>query len=334
MMKMAIDTGFGRVKAQTESGQALNMPSLVAAFRPVRFSTGFESNGDPSSNLILERNGKTYFVGKSAQLQGVPQHTVDRERAVSEETELLVLAALGLLAGDNAHVELVAGLPVSHYASQKEEYSARLKQTHRFARVDSQGNRQEHYTVHIQGLKVIPQPLGTLFALLLDQYGQVQDGDLAKQNIGIIDIGYHTVDLARADNLTFIDRKSSSYPLGLHTIYSDVSESLNREHGIEAPPESLESVVSTGSIKIAGKEISIATEIDQACHQAADQITSKMKTLWPDRWQLDRIILTGGGANLLGNYLDLGEQGETAPRPVFANTDGYLRLAKRTWGDS
>lgn len=336
MIKLAADTGFGRVKALSVK-QAVSFPSLVAHYRDIRFKTGMEENGDPTSKLVLEHNGKRYFVGNAARRQGIAQNTIDRERTLSEEAKVLALAAFGLLVEESTeHINLVAGLPVSHYASLKERYESELKQTHYFDLLDLSGKPLANHIVNVHDLKVIPQPLGTLFNQLLDAKGNINRAELAGENVGIIDIGFCTIDLARADSLEFIDRKSASYPLGLFNAYSEISEEINRCFDIEAPPESLETVLASGQIKVGGKTYSIQKQKQQALIRITEQILSKVKTLWPDRWQLDRIIITGGGGQLLYNYLEhnLDHNTELSPKPVFANVEGYLKLAVRSWGDS
>ncbi len=335
MLKIAVDAGFGRTKALS-TDRSISFPSLVANFREVRFTTGMEGNGDPTSMLAIAHNGRRYFVGSAAGRQGIAQNTIDRERAVSEEAKLLTLAALSLLVEQTPEqVSLVAGLPVSHYSNLKERYLSELKQTHYFDLLDLSGKLIKNHVINVHEVKVIPQPLGTLFNLLLDEAGELSRPELAGENVGIIDVGYYTADLARADSLEFIDRKSASYPLGLFNAFNELSEELDRTLDIEAPPEILEKVVSTGKIKVSGKVVSIEQHKQQAFSRVAGQIISKVKTLWPDRWQLDRVIVTGGGGQLLFNYLNhaFDNQAELAPKPVFANVGGYLKLAARSWGD-
>jgi plasmid segregation protein ParM len=334
LKNIAVDAGFGRTKALSAE-RAISFPSLVAHYREVRFTTGMEGNGDPTSKMVIESNGRRYFVGSAAGRQGIVQNTIDRDRAISEEAKLLTLGALSLLMEESPeHINLVAGLPVSHYASLKERYISELKQTHYFDLLDLSGKTLNKHIVNVHEVKVIPQPLGTLFNMLLNEQGGLSRAELAGENVGIVDIGFHTVDLARADSLEFIDRKSASYPLGLFNAFSELSEEIGRSLDIEAPPETLENVVSSGQIKVGGKSVSIEKQKQQAFTHAAEQILSKVKTLWPDRWQLDRIIVTGGGGHLLYDYLklNLDQQAELAHKPVFANAEGYLKLAARSWG--
>lgn len=335
MKNYAIDAGFGRTKA-TDGKTTCDFPSLVAAYRPVRFISGMESN-DPTARMVLECDyGDRYYIGSAAARQGIAQSTIDKERAVSTEGKLLSLAAMGILAEEETeHVNLVAGLPVSHYSGLKNRYYNAMHQTHRFSLLKLTGEVEKQLIINVVNLKIIPQPLGTLFDMLLGETGEVERAELASENVGIIDIGYHTADMARADSLEFIDRKSASYPLGLFGAYSELSESINQEHGIEAAPESLEGVMKTGYITIGGGIVDVQRLTTQALKAAAGQIASKVKSLWPDRWQLNRIIITGGGGTTLYNYLvaALEEKAELAETAIYANVRGYYKLAARSWRD-
>jgi plasmid segregation protein ParM len=331
----AIDAGFGRTKA-TEGKRICDFPSLVAAYRPVRFVSGMEKKTDPTTRLVLQYENNRYYIGSAAARQGIAQNTIDKERAVGIEGKLLSLAALGILAEEETeHINLVAGLPVSHYAGLKNRYYSAMKQTHRFSLLKLTGEIERHLIINVVNLKIIPQPLGTLFNMLLSETGGIERAELAGENVGIIDIGYHTADLARADSLEFIDRKSASYPLGLFGAYCELSDSINQEFGIEAAPESLEEVMRTGLINIAGGNVNVEHLITQALEAAAGQIVSKVKSLWPDRWQLNRIIVTGGGGATLYNHLlaNIDEQAELAETAIYANVKGYFKLAARTWRD-
>lgn len=335
MKNIAIDAGFGRTKA-TDGKTTCDFPSLVAAYRPVRFVSGMESKTDPTGRMILEHEADRYYIGSAAARQGIAQSTIDKERAVSTEGKLLSLAAMGILAAEEVeHVNLVAGLPVSHYSGLKNRYYTAMKQTHRFNLLKLTGEVEKQCVINVVNLKIIPQPLGTLFNMLLSETGGIERAQLAGENVGIIDIGYHTADLARADSLEFIDRKSASYPLGLFGAYSELSESINQEFGIEAAPESLEEVMRTGYISIGGKSVGVQHLINQALKAAGAQIASKVKSLWPDRWQLNRIIITGGGGATLYNQLiaNLDEPAELVEAAIYANVRGYYKLAARSWRD-
>jgi len=59
--------------------------------------------------------------------------------------------------------------------------------------------------------------------------------------------------------------------------------------------------------------------------------------LWRDAWQLNSIIITGGGAVILGDYISrqMNRPGQAElvepDRATLSNARGYLKLARRVW---
>ncbi len=333
---IAIDAGSGRTKA-TDNDQWFNFPSLTANFTQVLYVTGMESDEDPTAHLVLECEGYRWFVGSAAAKQGIAQRTVDRERAVNEEGKLLTLAALGLLSdGDTQRYNIVTGLPVSHYSGLQERFLETMKKTHNYSFVSVTGKSKKDFVAEVDDIKIIPQPIGTLMDCVLDDRGNIANPDLARQNVGIIDVGYFTADVVRADSLEFIGQSSTSYPLGLFNAYTELSEGFNSAFGIEAAPETLETVMDTGKIVIRGKTHDVTEIRDHALDVAAKQIISRVKTIWSKTgWQIDKVIITGGGGSVLYEHLDKAFEGSTelAKEPFYANVNGYMKLACKTWNE-
>lgn len=334
MLKMAIDVGFGRTKGESSAGSRVDFPSVIGEFHPVKFISGMEN--DPASNLAIGYNYRHWFVGDSALKQSTPQATVDKERTISEEGLTLLAAAMTLLAPDKSteFINLVIGLPVMHYETLKQKYLTAAKTQHVVDRISLSGDKVDRKYFSVSDAKVLPQPFGTLFDRILNERGELIDKTLATGKIGIIDIGYNTLDLARADNLEYINPRSTSFSgLGMFTAFQALSTEIYRNMGIEIPPERIESVIRKGEIKVSGQPVSIEKYKWTAFQEAASQVLSRVKSTWPDRWELDQILITGGGAILLGGYLqsELGQQAQVVNNPVFANVAGYLKFAQRVW---
>lgn len=334
MVKMAIDVGFGRVKAQSSNGQKVDFPSIIGEFHPVRFISGAEST-DLSSRLVIEHNFKKWYVGESALKQSTPQATVDKERTVTTEGITLLLAAMSLMAEKNPEiVNLVVGLPVMHYETLKQKYLSAVCKPHLIDLLSLNGSVEKKLFLSVDGVKILPQPFGTLFDVLLNERGELVDSKLASGKIGVVDIGYNTLDLARSDNLEFINPRSTSFSgLGMFTAFQSLSLELYRNLGVEITPERIEPIIRCGELRVSGQMKSIIEYKRAALRAAADQIVSRIKSLWPDRWELDRILISGGGAILLGEYLlpALDGQAVLVHSPMFANVSGYLKFANRVW---
>jgi plasmid segregation protein ParM len=330
MENMAIDVGFGETKGVAGNGRRINFPSIIGDFHPVAYDSGMAEG-----NLAINYKSKKSFVGESALKQSVPRATVDTDRTVGEEGMTLLAAAMALLTDRSAiNTNLVVGLPVRNYEMLKNQYLQQTQTLHNVELLTLTGVPVERKYISVGEAKVLPQPFGAFFNLILDDKGGFVREDLAMGKVGIIDVGYNTLDLARADRLEYINPRSTSFAgQGIFNAFQTLSSEIYRKHKVEIPPERIEAVVRAGKLKISGNEISIHTEMETAFREAAAQIISRVKSLWPDRWELDLILLAGGGAILLAKYLlaEFGQQAIIAPEPAFANVNGYLKFARRLW---
>ncbi len=237
-MIKAVDLGFGQVKAITDT-QQVEYPAAIGTYRPVRFTSGLEAQ-DPVEKLCIEFEGKKYFVGSMAIAQSTPRVTMSSERFTSQEGLALMMSALLLLAGGQVEeVKLIAGLPVNEYAGLKKKYEDTLKGEHYVQRIDPTGDWGDFYRFNIEAVKILPQPIGTIFDKVLNDAGDLSNKQLASGRLAVLDIGKHTVDLALTDALQFIDRSSVSYSdIGLFDAFKDISLSL-KGNGYDLPADSL-----------------------------------------------------------------------------------------------
>ena len=333
-MIRAVDVGFGRVKGLGSSSQ-VSFPSVVGDFRPIRFTSGLEQK-DWVDRLCVEYRDRQYFVGSMAFKQAKARVTMNAQRFTSEEGMALLMAALALLADETVEtVKLATGLPVSEYARLKEDYREALEDRHEIKVLTPDGNELETFDFAIDDVKILPQPVGTIFDAVLDKSGGLAEKELAAGKVAVLDIGRNTVDMALTDSLSFVDRQSVSYDdIGLDDAYRDLSAELKSTLGVNIPPESIEPYLQSGVIK----KKSIGQEKERVFGDQAEKIASRVFNTWKEIWDIDKIIITGGGAVILGDYIAraLGSpeqleiyQDELA---TFSNVAGFAKFAKRAWG--
>ena len=62
MLNMAVDVGFGRVKALGDNGRTANFPAVVAGFQPLTFASGWKPR-NPSNRVsrpvLVDRGSST-----------------------------------------------------------------------------------------------------------------------------------------------------------------------------------------------------------------------------------------------------------------------------------
>ncbi len=327
-MIKAVDLGFGQVKGLSGL-RRVEYPAAIGSFRPVRFTSGMEGK-ELADRLCIQYEGKRYFVGSIAFAQSAPRVTMSADRFTSAEGMALMMSTLIMLAGSqHEQLNLIVGLPVNEFAGLKDKYSNALQGSHYIQLIDPTSKEGDFYRFDIEAVKVLPQPVGTIFDKVLDAGGELKDKKLAGGRVAVLDIGKHTVDLALTDALQFIDRSSVSYgDIGLFDAFKDLSIMLKSE-GYDIPADSLEPYI-TGQRQLD----CLPVIAGQAYASQAEKITSRVMNTWPDIWTFDKVFITGGGALLLGDYIKQAiatDKVEVCSEPTFTNCSGYYSFAKRLW---
>lgn len=332
-MLIAIDTGFGRTKAMA-SNKKISIPSVIDNFRPISFS-GI-SGRDRKKELCVGYRGKNYFIGDMAISQGSPVATLGADRFLDDEGMALMLTAMFLLCdGHGQDVSIVVGLPVTDYARLANQYRAIIRGDHEIKEISQKGNTVSNHRYHIKKTRIIPQPLGTVLSRVFDEDGEVISKSYMKKTIGVIDIGYYTLDLAVISNMQFIDRNSASYNhTGIHSILSEVSSDIYNKHGKQMSPEVMEDALRTGYTKVKGRAMSISDITEEAYKRYAETVASMVKNKWKNIDDIDTIVLTGGGSRLFGNgvaELIDHDNIEISDHGIYTNVCGYYRYALATY---
>ncbi|HEX2953572.1 MAG TPA: ParM/StbA family protein, partial [Bacillota bacterium] len=330
---IGIDLGFGFVKA-TNGEKDFIFPSVVGAGQDLTYRSELTTYVDPIENLSVSIEGKKYFVGDLAIRQSeILSRSLGENHAQEKNTKILLLTALALFVqGDSEEFNVVTGLPPSYYLAFKDELAEMVKGNHSII-INTDGTDRKK-TIVVDKVKIIPQPLGTLFQKLFNQNGVLEDKDMARSRIGIIDVGFRTTDFAVADKLEYIDKMSYSTATGMSNAYGLVSEHLRNQFRIYKENFELDEIIQEAKIKIAGKVHDLTQVKKEAFEQVAAKILTEMNSIW-DRRELDLIFVSGGGGKALADYL-LPEL-ETAvliEDSQIANVHGYLKLAQKVFGIS
>lgn len=333
-LKMGVDVGFSRTKAVASNGKEVDFISQTALFRKVKYDPNIA--GIPyHQRMVINLESEKFFVGESAGKQALANATVEKRRTVDKEGKLLLLGAMGnLIECSPEKVKLVVGLPVSNM-DLKNDYIQMAGGRHKFTFLTPDGGHYQDVTIDVEEVKVMPQPFGSLFDLILNNYGALTNAEAASGEVGVIDIGYGTTDFLRCVDLDFRDALSDSITgIGGYLIAKELSDLIYAKHGERIPLEDMDPIVRCGKMTFNGESLSVKEQLTEAKKISAESILSRAVSLWPDLRRLKLIVITGGAALLIGEYLAarLGKMAVVAKNPVFSNRDGYLKYAWRVWG--
>jgi len=162
---------------------------------------------------------------------------------------------------------------------------------------------------------------------------------MATQKVGVVDIGFRTTDFTILDHLRYIDRGSRTVDTGISKGFSVISNKLREKCGVGVELYRLYKAAEEGTIKMRGHGFSFEKIRDQVYSQLAATIANDLDRLWTDDWDIDHIILTGGGCRELARYLHPLITGNVIPidsnsDPRLNNVLGYAKYGRYIWGEA
>jgi PRTRC genetic system protein D len=329
LWRVGIDVGFGYTKIAwvDEEGvmHTLSFPSVLGRAEQranVRVGLGGVKRGRRIQTIGYR--GETYFVGQGALVESrLFSARQDAERIGSDEERILMLAALAKAGVSDALV--VTGLPVFWWDRRR-----RLVKSWRGEHHVTVNGKEQTITVH----EVLPvwQPIGSFYARFLDNRGVAVENGLQKRGFGVVDIGTNTTDFSGLINLRPVARLSGSVRVGVRDALGVISAHIAREYGVNRDVAELaEALEGRGTITVFQDDIPLEELAASACQSLSQQIVSAATGKWGQADRFYLVLITGGGASLVGKALRsvFPRNSETMRRCATANAEGFARYAQR-----
>jgi len=338
MQTIGIDVGFGFTKA-TDGKQTIVFKSIYGDATEIQFWVDFQDR-NLTEYFHVTMDGKSYFVGDLAEQQSdAVSFTLDQDRMIADFVRLFALTAAGLFLNKNQAGEeplrIVSGLPVGFYKQYHDRFRDALKGRHTITYFSPDGSRMTKKMI-IDAVQMLPQPMGSVLNLLMNEEGKITDTELAKQKIGVVDIGFRTTDYTVIDRLRYVEKSSRTMDTGISKAYAVIANKLRENGGVNIELYRLYDAVRKGTIKMRGQGFNFAKIRDQIYAQLATTIAGDMDRLWASDWDIDTIVLTGGGCQDLAAHLQPLITGNirTAPNkndPRLSNVEGYIKYGRYLW---
>ncbi len=336
MAVVGIDIGFGFTKA-TNGRDNLIFKSIFGEASDIQYREQLLGQTNQEEHLHLEIDGNSYFVGELAERQSnVRSFTLDQNQFIASFSRIMALSALSRMVQSNDPTRVVTGLPISYYRRHREEVIQLLTGKHEIAMLDAAGQRTTK-VINITHVRVIPQPFGTLFSHMLNDMAEVSNKRFVQEKIGIIDIGFCTCDCTIADKTRYSERGSHTWDAGIAKAFSAIAAQLQEQTGVSVELYRLYDAVARGQIKIRGKTIDLQALTEAAFKKLASSIAGEIERRWVDDWDIDVMVITGGGGAVLTKYLQPLLDGEVMALSEdtdvrLLNVRGYWKYGMNTWG--
>jgi len=312
------DLGMGANKLYGDPG-GLELPSHVAVngHQGVTKLTGLRHAAPP---LLVRTQHGEFYVGNGAHDWGRPVENLDYDRLTgAPEMRALLYGAFTRYVQTYGPipypVRLIAGLPLEPLSG------AQAKAHIRAVRAWLEGEHTWHadhqpYTITIDRVQVTSQPVGALFDYLLDEEGHYlpQRKKALKQEIGIISIGFNTVELLVVRDQKPVQRFTTGTTAGVRRLLEIVNQ-----RGLYSLGE-LDTRLRQGRLPLR-----------DALPVWEREVTGVIERAWGSAWRrFARILVVGGGALLLGQDFFYRFQGKAfvPDQPVLSIARGLYKLGR------
>ena len=320
-IKIGIDIGYSAVKVRG-NGVRATFPSVVGTPDRSRFSLSADDS------VVIEKNGQFFLVGQAAIEQSRFTHRrEDRAWITSEEYSILMLAAFSEVVSEPVNeVVIVTGLPAAFYESDKEELRSKFIGTHTVAR---DGRRSQQ--VNVRECRVIPQHFGTVLHAALNDKGEIASVPISTGRVGVIDIGGKTTGLLSVYRMSEVSRETASVNVGGWDVVRQMRNWLTTNcPNLDLRDHEIANAIANRRISYYGKVVDLTEPVGEVGANLAEQIIATATQLWSSAAKLDTILITGGGATLLGESITSKmQQAVVIDDPVEANVNGYWKFAIR-----
>jgi plasmid segregation protein ParM len=326
---IGLDVGYSHTKVVYDGGSTI-FPSLTGTADLSRFSAS--SN---HASRVISYSGIDHFFGEDAvDLSRLSVRREDRSWITSDEYSVLVRAALSYAIRPTALAEepisLITGLPLAFYAADRNLLHSRLSTISSLTWRQGDNIHPLYINLDAKSLRVVPQPFGSLFSQAFGTNGQIIDPALLQSQVGIVDIGGKTTNLLVASRARDVARASNSIPTGGWEVVRAVrahlaqtcSDANLRDHQIAT-------AIANNSFSYYGEQVNLAPVVSEVAAEFCQSIAAEASQLWGAGAELNTILISGGGANLIGNQLAAHFHRHADVRIVedaqTANAVGYYR---------
>lgn len=325
-MLVGVDVGYADTKAVRGTGSRhhVRFPSVVGTPQQSRF--GF-NGGD---EIIFLRPDHVQVGAGAIEQSYTLERREDRDWIESSLWMNCFYGALTeLTPAINMPVKVITGLPLAYF-DDKDRLKARLLGEHPVERL---GRGPQVF--HVLDCKVLPQPFGSLLYVAMDENGVLVSERHVNGKVGVVDVGGGTTNILFANELSERRKYSTSISTGVWSIVRNMKDFLDENYtDLNLSDHEIVQAIQDGYVAYYGNSEDLREPVREILTPFAESIVATANQWWEGGAAgLSDIIITGGGANLLGDTIkDAFGFGTIVDNPEYANAEGFLRFAHHLWG--
>jgi len=229
------------------------------------------------------------------------------ERYSTHEFKLLASFAIGELAKDFKEakegileVTIVTGVPTNDFNEDSVKGIMRvLKGDHNITVNDDSLN------IRVKEVKVLPQPVGTVYNEMLDKNGYLEAENYLDEQITIVDIGGGTVLIDTLINMNLSDTGRAQKETGAYKIFEAIANKCTKDNLSGITNSNIENILRNSEDDKyyykpnKNESYDISKHVRKSKIKYTRDLINIVNTTLKGTSKIDTFLFTGGGANLI-----------------------------------
>jgi len=329
---LGLDIGFGFTKCADGEDAVIFPSSLRRGFTPS------DSAGRPAvGGYDIAAPDGDYRVGDDTGSPSLLEDFARRPELLWDIcAQYLALTAVAPFSEQECPLHLVVGLPLSQTPQWEKPLAERLTGYHKIGIYQPDGGRANK-NIHIRKVRIVPHPLGTFATLILNARGYLRASPYRASKVALVDIGFRTTDVMVMTGGRLSHRGSGTIDMGMANGIEAIAAKFAQN---ASPPPDLQQLIGAirrGFIRIEDQEYNLQPLREATYQRLAAALADRINHVLREDWDLENVLLTGGGAADLAEDLAPRVKGDVImidhhQDPRLNNADGQLRLARHGWG--
>lgn len=331
------DLGYGQIKILSGENRYKFLSAVGTPISDFGRVAAVVNKQELLDSLTITYEGKKYYVGHNAIVNTRNGRlTLRQNKAESDDNIIKFITSLALLTEEDQEymeVIVVTGLPVLEYKNQKDKLLNMISNYHEPFRFKMHyGPKEVNKTIKVSTAKVISQGEGAFYDFILDKNGNIipERAGMVSGTVMVVDPGYRTTDIVTMENGRYIETLSDQFNKGVNQMHQEILRLIMERLNIKKELKDMDEIVRTGTLFHNMKEYNVKKIIADAVQPFAEDIVDNLITISNDQLgSMQRIILTGGGAEILYPYVSKLLEGiievSIMENAEFCNASGYYK---------
>lgn len=259
-------------------------------------------------------------------------------RYSSPNFKLLATFAIGELAKDfqeakdgMLEVNIVTGVPTDEFNEKAVKSIIKVLKSDHNITIDG-----ERLAVRVNEVRVLPQPIGTVYNELLDDEGYIKNDDYETETISVVDCGGGTILIDTLNDMNLSETGRSQEEYGAHALYDEIIADCKKNE-VTLNKNDIEKIIRDQKDKYIYKpnkdqSYDITGIVSRNIDKYTNTLLSIVNSTLKGTSRIDTLFFTGGGANIINKELIL----ERYERAIFidnselANVNGFYKYGLAT----